>query len=421
MIVKNLPPEEAEARRVLSRESQHSATPSGTRLTANEDASRVDDNATRAEQHPIQESIAADERSGEKVDEAPESQSTGLEWAAAELTSPTKFNSGWRHSSLLYRCTSPSQDDFDDSVEISTTRRRSTSTTSILHPRVRALQFGDFPVALPESVEEQSAAHSGHSSSPARSVPNTAPTHHGYGLHSSSDLAITGSSQSPAGFPQQLAMPFAAQMPVSQPYFPPPPFMPQLYPPYGFFPAGPGYHIGQPNPHGIPYGPPAPGFAFPPMHPFHSGHIANHAHPIPGAHGYPPNTNTGLGMRSYNQQPFQQASQQDGNRGESSTGGDRSDESFETSSSIDQQPTQSTSGQGADAPAAYRCSYCLEGAIPSKQQPLFFCPGCGPPCAIRYCGAGCLLADSWGHSFRCMRTYSLFSTHLASPNWSHLY
>jgi hypothetical protein len=36
---------------------------------------------------------------------------------------------------------------------------------------------------------------------------------------------------------------------------------------------------------------------------------------------------------------------------------------------------------------------------------LYFCPGCGVACAIRYCSAACLLAHAWAHSFCCMRMY----------------
>jgi hypothetical protein len=135
----------------------------------------------------------------------------------------------------------------------------------------------------------------------------------------------------------------------------------------------------------------------------HSGHITNHAHPVPVTADYPPNTHTGSGNSSYNHQPVGQASQQEGDRDESFTGLSRSDRSFETSSNLDQQPEQSTNTQGTDTLAGYMCRCCFRGYVPSVQQPLYFCAGCGPTGAIRYCSVACLLADAYNHSLCCMR------------------
>lgn len=421
--VRNLPPEEAEAIRVLSRESLHSVAPSGPRHAGNADHAMVNTPSTLSKHHSTDKLLTAvGKRQGQEVDEAPGAQGTGLEWAAAELTSPTKFNSGWRHSSLPYRSPTPSHDDFDDSIEISSTRPRS-NTTTILNPRVRAVQFGDFPVALPELNENKYSANSGHSSSPSHSVPEAPSAYHEQGQYPGNAPGFTDGFPPAAGFANQPAMPFAAQMPISQPHHAPPMFMHPPYPPRDLLPPASGHLVSHPNPHPVLYGLPMSGFAYPPPpmpsyhsgHSGHSGHITNHAHPVPVTADYPPNTHTGSGISSYGHQSVREASQQEGDRDESFTGLSRSDRGFETSSNLDQQPEQSTNAQGTGTLAGYTCRCCFRGYVPSVQQPLYFCAGCGPTGAIRYCSVACLLADAYNHSLCCMRMYSVFSARWSSP------
>ena len=411
--VKNLTPGEAEPLRVMSRELQHSIALSSACHRGNADATEADVHATPSEHHSAQQPIPAGSRAGEKIEIVAETQSTGLEWAAAELTSPTKVRSEWRHSSLPRRSTTPSLDATVDSVEISTNRRRSTTTTS-LNSRVRVIQFGDFPLALSESAEVESAAHSGLTSSP-RSVANASSTHHEQGSDTNKRSVFTASSLLPAGVRHEVSMRVAVQVPMSQPPFAPPPFMPQQYPPYGAFPTEPGNYIGQTGPHAIPYGLPAPGSRFPPppMASFNFGSVSNHGHPFPIMYGYSPNASNGPGIWSDNHQQLQQELQQGGRRGESSTsrshnGESRSDqirspESFGSSSNIELESAQPTSQQGTSETIGYTCSYCFKAGVSSNEKPLYFCPGCGVACAIRYCSAACLLAHSWAHSFCCMR------------------
>ncbi len=418
--VKNLTLGEAEPFRVMSRESQHSNALSSPCRWGNADITEADFHATPSEHHSAQQPMAAGSRAGEKVEIVAETQKTGLEWAAAELTSPTKVRIEWRHSSLPRRPTTPSQDGMVDSVEGSTTRRRSTTTTS-LNPRVRALQFGDFPLALYDSAEVESEAHSGLTSTP-RSVRNASPTHHEQEPDTNTRSISTASFTLPVGIQHQVSMRVAVQVPMSQPPFAPPPFIPQQYPPYGAFPTEPGYHIGQTGPRTIPYGLPAPGSRFqpPPMAPFNSVLISNHVHPFPITYDYSPNTSNGPDVWSDNHQQIQQG----GRRGESSRGGShcgesrceriRSPESFGSSSNIECESAKPTSQQGTSDTIGYTCSYCFKAGVSSNEQPLYFCPGCGVACAIRYCSAACLLAHSWAHSFCCMRTCFWFSTSTSS-------
>jgi hypothetical protein len=331
----------------------------------------------------------------EEADVATELQNTGLEWAAAELTSPTKFSSRWRHSSLPHQSTTPSQDDFDDSIEISTTRRRSNSTT-VLDPRVRAVQFGDFPVPV-ESVESESEPQSfdptGSSYEPS--------IRYEHNFHPSSIPVFAAGLLASAGVPNQLTRTAPAQIPIPEAQHALRMFMsPPSYPPPGYFATRPGYQMGYPL---------TPGFAYPPPH-MHSNasHIGNHGHPAPLTYDYPPNTNGNPKIASRDRQQVERAFQRDGDHDESATSQSRSDESFETQSNNDQQTAPSSSPQGPPAYAGYRCNCCFRGAIPSPQKPLYFCPGCGPPCAIRYCSAACLLAHSYQHSQSCMSTYSMF-------------
>lgn len=408
--VGNLPAEEVEALRVLSREAQYSIAPSEPRDARNGQASMSDTRSKLSNHQSGDESIAAvGESLGEEIDVAIELHRTGLEWAATDLTSPTKFSSQWRHSSLPYRSSTPSQSNFDDSIEISTTRRRSNSAT-VIDPRVRAVQFGDFPLPVDESVESETAPQSAYRSESTGGVPNDPSTHYEPAFDLSTVPGFTGSLLVSSGVRNQVSMTVPAQMHIPQAQHAPQMFMPPSHPPPGFFAAIPGYQMAYPNQHFVPYGPPIPGFAYPPPHTLSSNasHMGNHSHPTPFTHDYPPNRIASLNIESHNHQQVEQGSQQEGDNGESVTSQSRSDESFETQSNIDQQTAPSASPQGSPAHAGYRCSCCFQGAIPSTQNPLYFCPGCGPPCAIRYCSAACLLAHSYQHSQSCMSMYSMF-------------
>jgi len=403
-----LPLEEAEALRVLSREAQYSISPSAPRDAGNGCSSMT---STCGKHHQGDKPmVIVEESSVKEVDLASEPHSTGLEWAAAELTSPMKFSSRWRHSSLPHRSITPSQDGFDDSIEISTTRNRSNSTT-IHDPRVRAVQFGDFPIPLNESVEGDSSAPSSYPSNPSHGVSNEISTHYESMFTLNSVPVTTASLSASAEVLTGLAIPVTSQIPFSHPHDTPAMPMPQLYQPQGYFVAAPGYHPGHQTPHFVPYSPHIPSFAHAVARPVlssTSSHISNHAHPIHLTHEYPPSKHNSPSVTSHDHQQNEQASQQEGNNNKSVTGPSRSNVSLETQSNINQQTAGSNSPKGSPEHAGYRCSCCFQGAIPSAHKPLYFCPGCGPMCAIRYCSAACLLAHSYQHSSSCMRMYSMY-------------
>lgn len=412
--VRNLPVEEVEAPRVLSREAQYSIAPSEPRDAKNGQASMPDTSGNFSNHQSGDESVAAvGESLGEEIDVATELHKTGLEWAATDLTSPTKFSGQWRHSSLPYRSSTPSQDDSDNSIEISATRRRSNSTT-VIDPRVRAVQFGDFPLPVEESVESETAPQSAYRSESPGDVPKEPSTHYEPAFDLSTVPGFTGSLLVSTGVRNQVAMTIPAQMTIPQAQHAPQMFMAPSYPPPGHFAAVPGYQMAYPNQHFVPYGPPMPGFAYPPPHTRSSNasHIGNHSHPTAFTHDYPPTRIASLNIESQNHRQVERGPQQERDNGGSVTSQSRSDKSFETQSNIDQQTAPSASPQGSPAHAGYRCSCCFQGAIPSTQNPLYFCPGCGPPCAIRYCSAACLLSHSYQHSQSCMSKYSTF--HISS-------
>jgi hypothetical protein len=401
--LQNLPAEEAEALRVLSREAQHSIDLPGPQDAENGHASMTDTNDLH---FPGDDSVVAMEKGlGEEANARTELHGTGLEWAAAELACPTKFSSQWRHSSLPYRSTTPSEDGFDESIEISTTRRRSNSTT-LLDPRVRAVQFGDFPVLLDESIEGGSAAPSSHLSNPSHDIFNEASNSYEPVINANTAPVLPGNLSASAGLPMLMGKAHHAS----------PMFMPQPYSPQGCFATGSIYHTVHQSLQDVPYGPPVPGFAQEPssMLSPNSGHIIIHPHPISVTYEYPPNANTSPKIPSYDHQQDGQASQQGSDGEESATSSSPSDKSFEAHSIADQHTAQSNSPRGSPGHAGYRCSCCFRGAIPNAHKPLYFCPGCGPMCAIRYCSIACLLAHSYQHSTSCMRMYSV-SSNLPCP------
>ena len=389
-------PDEAEAIRAVFRESQHSFTSPGPHLAGDADSSLAD--TSRGALSDTGSTTAAGQVLGEKITGAPTAKSTGLEWAAAELASPAKFNSGWRHSSLSFQSTTPSHNDLDDFLDTSTTRRRSNTTTT-LNPHLRTVQFGDFPVTLPESFEDESAAESARPSSPSHS--NSGSARHEQGFDPSTYPGIAGNLPSSAGYPYQLPVP--AQMSSSQSHYPPMMVTPQMRPTQGLLPPAPGYHFGHPNAYALPYGQPTPGFSYPPrpVSAFSFGPVAHHSHPAPHAYHYSSTNNNDSNYAiSYYHHPIDEGRHEESTASPSRTGSNDASASIAISSNTDRHLPQ-----GPPPSVGYTCSCCLRGAIASESRPLYFCPGCGPPCAIRYCSAACLLADSYSHSLHCMRMY----------------
>ena len=398
--VRNLPPGDIDEVRPLAHSPQVSITPDRTRLHVGPVS--VAETLGRQSQPTVSITSTKDYHD-ESVDEAPNSHSTGLEWAAAELSSPTKFKSSWRHSSLPYRSTTSSQDGSNESAEMPTIRRRS-NTTAVLDPRVRVVQFGDFPVAVQEVAESASVMNSGHSVSHSHSVEEAASTYHVQAAEPNYTPAYASNFAPPPGFPTT-----AAQLHTGQPHHAMPTFMPTHYPPPGFFAPGPVHQAGFQNSHSVaPFGVSMPpGFSYQPRPMVLNGsdYTSTRARPSPAANDYPRTTYAGAGTPSQNQYTVDQTSESEGGHDGSFSGPSRSDKSYEGSSGNNQEPGQPTNAQRPTVIAGYTCSCCHKGYYPCVQRPLYFCAGCGPTCAIRYCSAACLLADAYYHIHQCSRTF----------------
>ena len=402
--VRNLPPENVDAVRPFTHTSQASIISKGAHFD-NVNVSVVEVGSAQSRSPDL--ITTTKEEQDESVGEAPEIQSTGLEWAAAELASPTKFKSSWRHSSLPYRSTTPSQAGFDQPAEKPTTRGRS-NTTAVLDPRVLAVQFGDFPVAVQATAESASVANPGPSLGNSHSFEQPSSTYHAQAAEPNHAPMFASNFPMPATF---SSTPVAAHMHTNQPHHATSMFMPAPYPPPGFFVPGSFQQAGFQNHLSVPYGVAMlPGFSYP-SHPTAlngSEYISTRTHPTSDSDDYSPSTHTDMRVPSENQYAVDHISQSEREYDGSASGRSRTDESFESSSDNNQDRGQLINSQGPTTIAGYTCSCCHKGYYPCVQRPLYFCAGCGPTCAIRYCSAACLLADAYHHTHHCSRTFSIF-------------
>lgn len=71
----------------------------------------------------------------------------------------------------------------------------------------------------------------------------------------------------------------------------------------------------------------------------------------------------------------------------------------------------------------YHCTQCSISIVPTIENPMVFCPGCGPNTSYKYCSIACLLVDAYHHAGWCMNypaSVRIFP-HNFPPNSPYLY